>query len=80
MSALFFGRSRLTDARMSSADLVHRYGLGFSLVCDEGSDVVLNCRIEVWTPRRSCFLVSLEMGWPDWMLSGGFSLALWALR
>ena len=59
MSVAFSGQYCLTDARMSSADLVHRYGLGFSLWrAMKARMSASSCLIEVWTPRLSCLRVS----------------------
>ena len=58
---LVFWQKRLTDARISSADLVHQYGLGLSLWRPMKARMsVSNCFIEVWNTATQLF--SAELG------------------
>ena len=51
--------NRSMDARMSSADLVQRKGLGSALRCLMNSSMAaISCLTDLWAPRLICFSAS----------------------
>ena len=58
----------MTAARMSSADLVHRKGLGFSLwVPMKVRMSASSWRVERWTPRCNCLRVNSANQRSTWL-------------
>ena len=56
-------------ARISSADLVQRKGLGLALWASMKARIsVSNCRVELCTPRLICFSVSRAKKRSTWLI------------